>query len=589
MRLNYIVAKPFLLGILLLLGACHDDDKSGPEHKGEGQLVVTVKNPAGQPLTLRVFGEGLKEPFESRLEATEKEGTFDAWLAEGEYDALVTADAPGEVVIDGTGSFATATASVPVPEGSETIPALNEPVYTAASSGIVLTEGKTNELTLNPKDIRKIVRFTVTVPDGMVSGPIAATLRGIASAVSLASGEVAASATLRLTLPAPDAQNTSRTTAGILGVVRTENVIPGVDDDSHLLALTWKAADGKEQSYSEDVSSQLYKALEADADTIDVAVTVAARAGVPIHLYTAIRTRSLVDEFNATPVNIAAGTASGKYAESWEGIASANEIVLNPERYYPADGSPVYLRGYYPVAPLENGEVHYTLTGKEDLMLSVEQNGSLTDRFTAVSTPLTYRHLLAQLNFKLTLKGVTDQYRIRSVKLNGMAERARVSLISGTVEPIGQSAPIVIYADPGTGGFPITDGSVMLPGYVLVQPEAELTLDLVLNVDGNPANDKVFKNLPVNFTEGGTEGGSAYEVEISFEVPDDPAPDPTPDPDPAPDPNPDPDPSPDPGPSPKPDPDPEPEPEPVPDNGIKVEVTAKVTDWNTGDNGGVIV
>ena len=70
MRLNYIVAKPFLLGILLLLGACHDDDKSGPEHKGEGQLVVTVKNPAGQPLTLRVFGEGLKESFESRLEAT---------------------------------------------------------------------------------------------------------------------------------------------------------------------------------------------------------------------------------------------------------------------------------------------------------------------------------------------------------------------------------------------------------------------------------------------------------------------------------------------------------------------------------------
>lgn len=562
MRLNYIVAKPFLLGILLLLGACHDDDKSGPEHKGEGQLVVTVKNPAGQPLTLRVFGEGLKEPFESRLEATEKEETFDAWLAEGEYDALVTADAPGEVVIDGTGSLATATASVPVPEGTETIPALNEPVYTAASSGIVLTEGKTNELTLNPKDIRKIVRFTVTVPDGMVSGPIAATLRGIASAVSLASGEVAASATLRLTLPAPDAQNTSRTTAGILGVVRTENVIPGVDDDSHLLALTWKATDGGEQSYSEDVSSQLYKALEADADTIDVTVTIAARADdVPIHLYTAIRTRSLVDEFKNTPVNIAAGTASGKYAESWEGIASANEIVLNPERYYPADGSPVYLRGYYPVAPLENGEVHYTLTGKEDLMLSVEQNGSLDNRFTAVSTPLTYRHLLAQLNFKLTLKGVTDQYRIRSVKLNGMAAQARVSLVSGTVEPIGQSAPVVIYTDPGTGGFPITDGSVMLPGYVLVQPEAELTLDLVLNVDGNPANDKVFKNLPVNFTEGGTEGGSAYEVEISFEVPDDP--DPTPDPD--------------------------PEPEPEPENGIKVEVTAKVTDWNTGDNGGVII
>ena len=61
-----------------------------------------------------------------------------------------------------------------------------------------------------------------------------------------------------------------------------------------------------------------------------------------------------------------------------------------------------------------------------------------------------------------------------------------------------------------------------LPGYVLVQPEATLTLDLVLNVDGNPANDKTFKDLPVKFSGSGSEGGSAYEVEISLEVPDTP-------------------------------------------------------------------
>lgn len=573
MRLNYFAAKPFLLATLIILSACHDDDKPQPEHEGEGQLVVKVENPDKQLLTLRVFGEGLEEPFENRFETTKEVGTFAAWLAEGKYDALVTADASGEVVIDGTGSFATATASVPVAEESATIPALSEPVYIAASSGIVITEGKTNELTLKPKDIRKMLRFTVTAPAGMISGPINATLRGIASAVSLASGEVSTSATLSLTLPVSDVQNTSRTTAGILGVVRTENVVPGIDDDSHLLTLTWKATDGREQNYGEDVSDQLYRAIETGADTIDVAVTVAARADVPIHLYTAIRTRTLVDEFRDTPVNIAAGTASGQYTESWDGMATAGEIVLNPQRYYPADGSPVYLRGYYPAAPLENGEVDYILTGKEDLMLSVEQNGSLNDRFTATATPLTYHHLLAQLNFKLTLKGVTDQYHIRSVKLNGLAARARVSLISGTVEPVGQSAPIVIYTDPGTGGFPIVDGSVMLPGYVLVQPEAELSLDLVLNVDGNPANDKIFNNLPVKFTEGGSEGGSAYEVEISLEVPDNPD-----DPDvpvpPVPD---DPD-----------NPD-VPGPDPSPETPIQVTVTAKITTWGDGDSGGVIV
>jgi len=114
---------------------------------------------------------------------------------------------------------------------------------------------------------------------------------------------------------------------------------------------------------------------------------------------------------------------------------------------------------------------------------------------------------------------------------------------------------------------------VTLPGYVLVQPEATLTLDLMLNVDGNPANDKTFKDLPVKFDAGGSEGGSAYEVEISLEVPD------TPDIPDEPD-NPD---TPD-----EPD-NPDIPDDPGPENGIKVTVTVKVTDWNPGDQGGVTV
>lgn len=88
----------------------------------------------------------------------------------------------------------------------------------------------------------------------------------------------------------------------------------------------------------------------------------------------------------------------------------------------------------------------------------------------------------------------------------------------------------------------------------------------MLNVDGNPSNDKTFKNLPVKFEAGGSEGGSAYEVEISLEVPDDPD-----EPD-----NPD-------------IPDEPDTPDPEPENNIKVTVTVKVTDWNPGDQGGVTV
>ena len=36
MRLNNLVAKPFLLAAaFVLLAACHDDDKPEPEHEGE--------------------------------------------------------------------------------------------------------------------------------------------------------------------------------------------------------------------------------------------------------------------------------------------------------------------------------------------------------------------------------------------------------------------------------------------------------------------------------------------------------------------------------------------------------------------------
>lgn len=578
MRLNYLVAKPFLLATLLLLAACHDDDK--PQHEGEGQLVVTVDNPGNQALTLHIFGERLEEPLENLFDAENATGVLEAWLPVGAYDALLTGSSE-EITLDATGSFDAATAIVNIPEGSSSMPALDSPVYVATHSDITVTEGEKRELSLVPEDIRQILRLTVTVSDGRITSPIEATLGGVAREVSLVTGDPVSSATLGLSLPAPGVKQTSRALAGILGIVWPRENESATTDNDHLLTLTWQAADGKKQTYSEDVSEQLFRPSQSGADTLDLAVTIREEAAnVPIHLYTGIKTRAMIDEFKQTPVCVAAGTTAGQYTESWDGTATDGEILLTPERYYPANGSPLYLRGYHPVAPLTNGEVKYTLTGQEDLMLSVEQNGSLTDRFSAAKTPLTYSHLLSQLNFTLRLKGAPKNYRVRSVHLNGMAASAIVNLFSGKVEPIGASGPVVVYSDPGTGGFPVVDGVVTLPGYVLVQPEATLTLDLVLAIDNDPANDKSFKDLPVQFGEGGTEGGNAYEVEISLEVPDTPEPDPDPTPDPDDPVNPD-----------VPDPDPDPTPptpsEPDATDGVKVTVKAKVINWSTGDSGNV--
>lgn len=580
MRLKDLVIKPFLLAGLLLLAACHDEEKPQPEHEGEGQLIVTVDDAGGQPLTLRIYGEGPGEPLEYAVGGDNPATTLAVWLPVGDYDVLVVPQETEQVAISGTDQFATAVAAVRIPEGTATLPAVDAPVCTAARSGITLVGGEDNLLTLQPKDIRKVVRLTVTAPEGLIAGTINATLSGIAQAVNLADGEVTSGATLGITLPAPDARAISQSSAAILGIVATPDAGPA---GNHLLTLTWQSADGKAASYSEDVSAQLYKAFQSGADTLDLAVT--ATSNVAIRLYTGILTRASIDAFDRTPVCVAVGTASGSYTECWEGIAGNNEITLQPERYYPADGSPVHLRSYYPAAPLENGSVHYTLTGQEDLLLSGEQSGSIANRFHPEKSPLIHRHLLAQLNFKIKLDGASDSYRIRSVKLNGLAQQARVDLFSETVEPIGTAAPIVIYTDPGTGGFPITNGVVSLPGYVLVQPDAELTLDLVINIDGNPAHDKVFTNIPVKFTGGSSEGGSAYEVEISLEVPGNPdTPENPDDPDTPDNPN-----NPDYPDTPDVPSKPDVPQEPDATDGIKITITAKVTNWINGDNGGVQV
>lgn len=572
MRLNILEINSLLLiALALFMACCDDEDKPRPEHEGRGRLRITVGNANRQALTLRVYGEALTEPLESHFKASEAAPTFEARLPAGTYRALVFSGTSEEVTLDA--------------QGAATLPPLDTPVYAATRSDIALAENKDTELTLEPKDVRKFVRLTVTAPEGLINGPIQASLSGVAAQLNLATGETASPATLVFALPAPDAQHSSRATAGMLGIVWPQANASEAAPIDHLLTLTWQSDDGKELTYSEDVAEALFRADQSGADTLDLAVVASTR--VPIRLYTGILTRATVDAFDQTPVCIASGTAPGTYTESWDGLADPQEITLQPERYYPTDGSALYLRGYYPPAPLENGSVHYTLTGQEDLMLSVEQSGSLARRFDAQESPLTYRHLLSQLNFKIQLTGAKEGYLIRSVKLNGLAAQARVDLMAETVVPIGQSAPIVIYTDPGTGGFPITNGTVLLPGYVLVQPEAELTLDLVLNIDGNPANDLHFTNVPVTFTGGSTEGGSAYEVEIALKVDE---PDPTPDPDDPVDPddgdndNNDPDPGPDPTPPTPPTP-----PEPDATDGIKVTITAKVIDWDKGENGGVVV
>ena len=563
MKLNNTSFSHLLLLVFALVAGtgCKSDDPD--PHEGQGRLAATIRAVDGYSLALHVYGADRKPALEKTSAPLTSSWQLNEWLPAGTYCVLARAiPADGvipETELAGGDNLSTARIAVKATGGSGSLASLTQPVYVALSYSCEISAGETCNLELAYRDLRKTLRLTVNAPvSGLTAG---GTLSGVASAIRVSDGVPVEAAGLALSLEPRDGQDGCSTTVSILGIV---------EEGTHLLTLALHTPEGDTFPFSEDITEPLKEALAAGGEVIDVVVTPGMLE--PVRLYTGIRTRAMVDEFDNTPVSLAVGTAAGQYADSWQGTASDNEIVLSPRRYYPADGSALYLRGYYPVAPLQNGAVHYELTGQEDLMLSVEQNGSLGRRFDAVTTPLTYSHLLSQLNFTLKLNGVSGGYKVRSVKLNGLASTAVVNLSTGEIEPSGNAGPVVIYADPGTGGFPIVNGVATLPGYVLVQPEATLTLDLVLAEDGNTAHDHSFKDLPVSFDGGGSEGGNAYNVEISVEAPD-PTPTPTPDPDPVPDPTPDPK------------PDPEPEPIPPVTDAVKIIVTATVTAWNQGDNG----
>lgn len=566
MKIKYkLIIGLFFWGIGMLATSCHREDDPDKPQEDEGLLSLTIgAMPSAIRMVSRIYSLDSDRPV-LQEDASE---TQEEPLPAGRYAAAVIGFDPSEVELCDADRLETTLLSARRTGDKDRILPLEQPVYLVVVNDLNIEKNKKLVRSVILSDIRRILRLTVEAGAGFTDATVEATLSGIAASVRISdvSPVEGESGTLAFTLQPAIARGHYISTAGILGVMPGEEA-----KEVNKLSLTLTTSAGEQFRYEEDITAQLSEAVAAGRDTLDVNLSVS--PSVPIHIYTGIQTRASIDAFDGTDVSIAAGEKDGRYTESWDGTATGGEILLQPERYYPQDGSAVYLRGYYPAAPLTGGEVHYLLTGQEDLMLSVPRSGSLANRFDPQDSPLTYKHLLAQLNFTLNLKGATDNYKVRSVHLNGMAASAVVSLSEGTVQPVGLSAPVVIYADPGTGGFPIVDGKVSLPGYILVQPDATLTLDLVLAVDNNPANDLKFPNLPVKFESGGSEGGSAYEVEISFEIPGQPDPPDPPGPD-----NPD-------------DPDDPDNPDPPIDptdplEKYKITVTATVTEWKAGDNGG---
>lgn len=242
---------------------------------------------------------------------------------------------------------------------------------------------------------------------------------------------------------------------------------------------------------------------------------------VPIRLATSIRARSAMDRFEKTRVSLIAGEQENELSRLWTGIADGGQIKLTPERYYPADGSTLYLRGFYPETEIENDKARYTLTGFEDLLFADVLTGSLIRRFDSRNRTLTFRHLLAQLN--VIIKAGADfptEYHLKSVRINGSSSSALLNLTEGTLSFTDECAPLFLYhAESHEEGYPLTPDENVSLGYLLVQPGATLDVDLALSRDDREENNLEINDIPVKFEGGSSQTGLAYRVEIKIPTP----------------------------------------------------------------------
>lgn len=230
-------------------------------------------------------------------------------------------------------------------------------------------------------------------------------------------------------------------------------------------------------------------------------------------------TRAAVTTFNGETIAFAAGRFSGTYSETWEAEATGGEAVPLQLHYYPEDGSRLYLKGYYPsVEPVVNG-VAYHLDGSQDLLVSNEQSGSLTDMFWQESKKFTFRHLLTQLNIRVRVEeGYPEDARLTRIQIGGSHPDVLLDLNKGALLAIGEPRILTVCEPerPGallSGSFPDT-----LTATALLEAGVPLTFYATVTLPDETIIE--YEALPIRFVEAGglPEAGVSYTLSVVLEA-----------------------------------------------------------------------
>lgn len=233
----------------------------------------------------------------------------------------------------------------------------------------------------------------------------------------------------------------------------------------------------------------------------------------------------------------ALGSTFPGFSEAKRGIVVSNKTSFQPQLFYPALQT-VWLRGFHPRECVTNlgtdmeidasGEVHYTITGHEDIMISNTLSGSEQNSFNDQNAKLHYEHLLTQLSFKMVCEiGFPSSYKVKYIRIKGVRINAVLDL---NVEPDmtnpDNPALLVFGAETGdliayenTSGLALPENNPTELGYVMFRPNENFDIEVEFtNGDKVLVTEIVRKSDGLDISDGNTVRGKHYLVELTFKT-----------------------------------------------------------------------
>jgi len=166
------------------------------------------------------------------------------------------------------------------------------------------------------------------------------------------------------------------------------------------------------------------------------------------------------------------------------------------------------MKGFAPQATINAGQVAYTISGKEDIMVTSEISGSRTDN---TGKELTFNHLLTQLKFKLVAEdadAITYWGSITSITVKNVEKNLVLKLNTGelSIATTSNKGDLEVSEEFTSKALTTTPAE---NGYIMVLPS---TTAYVLNIK----TAENTQGVDVTISPVVTVKGTAHEITLTF-------------------------------------------------------------------------